>query len=244
MSVEIVEVMRRSTQGMTRPYICRGDDGHVYFVKGVGAGRRSQLCEWIAGSLALEIGLPVAPFEIVHVPDELIELEAGLDLGDLGIGPAFASRECGVSELSFSRVKDVPSELQQQVLAFDWWIHNADRILTARGGNPNLFWDEGAGELVVIDHNQAFDQAFDPHDFLAHHVFRAQAATIHHDWLRRHELADAMIAALQHWDSILEQVPEEWWYLDEELITRVDFDHEAIRQGLAQVNRDEFWGWR
>src|SRR5690554_1906990 len=97
--------MRRSTQGMTRPYICRGDDGHVYFVKGVGAGRRSQLCEWIAGSLALEIGLPVAPFEIVHVPDELIELEAGLDLGDLGIGPAFASRECGVSELSFSRVK-------------------------------------------------------------------------------------------------------------------------------------------
>ncbi|NAW11565.1 hypothetical protein GRB80_01755 [Halomonas sp. D1-1] len=235
--------MRRSTQGMTRPYLCRGEDGHVYFVKGLGAGRRSQLCEWIAGSLALETGLPVAPFEIVHVPEELMEFDSGLDLEDLGAGPAFGSRECGVSELSFSRVDEVPNKLQQQVLAFDWWIRNADRILTAKGGNPNLLWDEGAGELVVIDHNQAFDPDFDSVDFLAHHVFCVQTATIQQDLLRRHELADAMIAALQRWDSILEQVPEEWWYLDKEMITRVNFDVDRVREGLDQVNRDDFWRW-
>lgn len=243
MAVEIIEVMRRSTQGMTRPYICRGDDGHVYFVKGIGAGRRSQLCEWIAGSLALETGLPVAPFEIVYVPEELMELDSALDLEDLGAGPAFGSLECGVSELSYSRVVEVPNELQQRVLAFDWWIRNADRILTARGGNPNLFWDEEARELVVIDHNQAFDPAFNPDEFMAHHVFRAQAATIQQDLLRRHELADAMIAALQRWDRILEQVPEEWWHLDNEMITKVNFEVDRIREGLAQVDRDEFWRW-
>lgn len=241
MTVEIVEVMRRSTQGMTQPYICRGDDGHIYFVKGIGAGRRSQLCEWIAGSLAVQIGLPVAHFEIVHVPDELLELDFGLDLMDLGAGPAFGSRECGVSELSYSRVAMVPSEMQQRVLAFDWWIRNADRMLTAKGGNPNLFWDEGAGELVVIDHNQAFDPAFDLDDFLVHHVFRSQAAMIEQDLLLKHDLIDVMIGALQQWGDIIEQVPVEWWYLDEELITHVNFDRARIFEGLSQVDRDEFW---
>ncbi|MEW5824691.1 MAG: HipA family kinase [Pseudomonadota bacterium] len=36
-----VEIIDRSEQGMTRPFICRGEDGFVYFVKGRGAARRS-----------------------------------------------------------------------------------------------------------------------------------------------------------------------------------------------------------
>jgi hypothetical protein len=32
MTIEIIEIMGRSRQGITRPFICRGDDGHVYFV--------------------------------------------------------------------------------------------------------------------------------------------------------------------------------------------------------------------
>jgi hypothetical protein len=69
-SVEIVEIMGRSEQGVTRPFICRGDDGHVYFVKGRGAGMRSLICEWIAGQLGRRLGLPIAPFEIVEVGPE------------------------------------------------------------------------------------------------------------------------------------------------------------------------------
>lgn len=38
MTVQIVEVIRRSEQGITLPYICRGDNDKVYFVKGIGAG--------------------------------------------------------------------------------------------------------------------------------------------------------------------------------------------------------------
>lgn len=41
MTVEIVEILRRSEQGMTKPFICRGDDGEIYFVKGQNAGHRS-----------------------------------------------------------------------------------------------------------------------------------------------------------------------------------------------------------
>lgn len=34
MSLYFVEILERSTQGRTEPYICRCDDGEVYFIKG------------------------------------------------------------------------------------------------------------------------------------------------------------------------------------------------------------------
>ena len=45
MSLVIVEVIERSIQGRTEPYICRGDDGEVYFVKGRSATRRGLINE-------------------------------------------------------------------------------------------------------------------------------------------------------------------------------------------------------
>ena len=42
MTVNIVEIIRRSTQGITRPFLCRGDDNWLYYVKGHGAGRAGQ----------------------------------------------------------------------------------------------------------------------------------------------------------------------------------------------------------
>lgn len=100
--VEIVEVLRRSEHGMTRPFICRGDDDNVYFVKGFGAGRDSQIKEWIAGNLALTFGIPLAPFRIVTVSEELTDLMMPGDAADLGSGPAFGSQEQIVTELAFS----------------------------------------------------------------------------------------------------------------------------------------------
>ena len=166
---QIIEILGRSEQGMTKPYICRGDDDNIYFVKGVGAGRRSQVCEWIAGSLGIELSLPIAPFKIVEVPDELVEDNP--QYSDLGFGPAFGSLRQTIMELNYAGIEQVPDELQRKVLAFDWWIHNNDRMLTESGGNPNLFWEPEGEQLVVIDHNQAFDPEFSAKDFLDYHVF-------------------------------------------------------------------------
>lgn len=55
--IQIVEILGWSEQGLTHPFICRGGDDNTWFVKGVGAGRRGQACEWIAGELALDPGL-------------------------------------------------------------------------------------------------------------------------------------------------------------------------------------------
>ena len=243
MTVEIIEVLRRSDQGITRPFICRGDDGETYFVKGVDAGRRSQICEWVAGRLAVLLGLPLAPFEIVDIPEEFLELNIGLDLAGLGVGPAFGSLERQVTELTVSAVEQVPQDLQQDVLVFDWWVRNADRCLGEHGGNPNLLWDPGSRELVVIDHNQAFDFSADREDFYNHHVFCTQLRELSGDFFRRTEYNDKFSSALESWSQIIAEIPETWWYADLEMTVPVDFDAEAVYELLREFEQEEFWNW-
>src|SRR5699024_2997109 len=136
-----------------------------------GAGHRSLVCEWICGQLGRAIGLPIAPFEIVNVPRELTEIDSPLNLRDLGPGSAFGSRQQQVTEITIDAIPEVPAQLRQDVLLFDWWIKNGDRMLTAYGGNPNLFWEPGQRELVVIDHNIALETELEFNDFIELHIF-------------------------------------------------------------------------
>ncbi len=240
-TVEIVEVLRRSEQGMTKPFICRGDDGEIYFVKGIGATRRGQICEWIAGKLGLALGIPVAPFTIVEIPEDLLDLDVGLDLTDLGAGPAFGSLRQEVMELTASTAMEVPEPVQQDVLAFDWWIRNGDRSLTEKGGNPNLFWEPGHRQLVVIDHNQAFDSDFDAKEFLGYHVFSGQQIKVFGDMLRTVEYNQRFLSALDDWHDICHSLPEAWKYSDLEMTIPVDFDLEAAYELLKSCEREDFW---
>ena len=54
MAVTIVEVKRRSRQGVTRPFYCRGDDDRWYWAKGNFAGKAALCYEWLAGRVAQE----------------------------------------------------------------------------------------------------------------------------------------------------------------------------------------------
>nr|WP_116744288.1 HipA family kinase [Janthinobacterium sp. 78] len=166
-TIFIDEVLGRAQQGITEPFICRGDDGAIYFIKGKGAGRRSQICEWVSAQLATEFGLPIAEYALAEVAEELIEANAFPNISQLGSGIVFASRELPHPQELTAITRDlVPDQLANDVLVFDWWLHNEDRHLTERGGNPNLLWDMQNSELVVIDHNQAFDRHFNPSNFL------------------------------------------------------------------------------
>lgn len=241
MAVQIIEVIRRSDQGLTRPFICRGDDDEVYFVKGLDAGRRSLICEWIAGRLGVALGLPVAPFEIVDVPTELLHAGGGLNLADLGAGPAFGSRRREVMELNAATIELISDDVQRDVLAFDWWIKNPDRYLTERGGNPNLFWDTSVGELVVIDHNQAFAPDFEPEIFRDLHVFAGQANSVFRDIARRAEYNQRFADALADWECIRDSLPEEWHYIDPEMSIPVDFDLNSAHERLREFREPDFW---
>jgi hypothetical protein len=233
--VEIVEIIRRSEQGITRPFICRADDGHLYFVKGRGAGVRSLIAEWVCGHLAQALGLPCAAFAVAHIPEELAAPGLVPEFSDLGAGPAFGSLALPhAQEISLSHLAGVDGALQADVLAFDWWIRNSDRTLTGQGGNPNLLWDQDRGSLVVIDHNQAFDPAFDAQAFRELHVFSAMAGRI-----SRADYQSRLESALAVLDSACDSVPLEWWWSAEGV--PADFDRREIRSLLERCREPGFW---
>lgn len=236
----IVEILERSEQGVTRPFLCRCEDEQLYYVKGRYAGPRSLLCEWLAGHLARALGLPVPEFFIVQAPQALLDLYP--EGRDLGPTPAFASRKVAhVQELTVSHLDDVDAALQRDVLVFDWWVRNQDRTLTTLSGNPNLMWDATDKRLVVIDHNVAFDPEFAAVGFSEAHVFSAQIPFSFHDLAECGRYAQRLREALAVWPEACKNVPAEWWFVDEERTVPTDFDPTAALAMLNRCTTEEFW---
>lgn len=239
-TVVIEEIMGRARQGITKPFICRGDDGHVHYVKGQVAGRRSLVCEWVAAQLATSFGLPIADYALAEVPAELIIPGQKPDLSQLGAGIVFASRELPhVQELSVTTRALVSVEQATDVLVFDWWLHNEDRHLTELGGNPNLLWDIQTEQLAVIDHNQAFDPDFDSARFLASHVFADRWNCVSADLVEQAKYLEKMETVLAELNKVRDSIPEPWWFVDDGVPANVSWDE--IVRCLERCRLDDFW---
>lgn len=239
-TVVIEEILRRSIHGVTRPFVCRGDDGALYYVKGRGAGRRSQICEWVAARLATAFGLPIAEYALAEVPVELVEAQAFPEINDLGCGIVFASRESPHPQELTVTTRDLVSDgLAMDVLVFDWWLHNEDRHMTGLGGNPNLLWDMQEDALVVIDHNQAFDRDFRAEDFLESHVFAGYWNRIYGDHVERERYQSRLAALLPSLPGIRASIPDAWWFVDEGVPADVTWDE--IVTCLERCRREDFW---
>lgn len=242
MDLTVVEVLERSKQGRTEPYICRCDDGEVYFVKGRSATRPGLINEWLCARLGVAFGLPIAPFTIATVPDELIEADLSGWLDGLGSGEVFVSQRVTAIDLTDTHRDLVPLALRQDIIAFDWWVRNGDRNLTAWGGNPNLLWNPaGDGSLIVIDHNLAFDPDFSPVDFLDLHVFSDDIPTMFSDFVLRTTYAARFAAALNAWDESCATLPESWLFIDPEKTIPVNFPFQDVKRLLDNALTDEFW---
>lgn len=238
--LQIEEIIERSEQGMTKPFLCRCEDGNLYYVKGNGAGRHSLLCEWLAGHLAKAFGLPIPPFAVMQAPRELVELFP--EGSELGFGLAFGSRVVAhTQELAEPHLGEIPALQRRDVLVFDWWTHNTDRTLTQLGGNPNLLWDTETDKLVVIDHNAAFDLDFDPKTFSKTHVFSDDIPSIFHDLVEPDRYANRFLDALVVWPEACENIPDEWWFADEERTVPANFDPKAALELLNHHTHNTFW---
>ena len=239
-TVILEEVLGRSIQGKTEPFICRGEDGETYYVKGAGAGRRSLICEWVAGQLATEFGLPIAGYALAEVPSALVSHGGRADIRDLGAGLVFASRLLpNVQELTPTTRELVPDDVALDVLVFDWWLHNEDRHLTENGGNPNLLWDVSGDELVVIDHNLAFDPDFNTTNFLESHVFASHWNSVFSDHFVRSAYEKRMVQALICLPAIRASIPSQWWWVDDGVPASVSWD--AIAACIDRCNHPDFW---
>ncbi len=242
MPIEIDEVLRRSEQGATEPYICRGSDGKLYFVKGRGAGYDSLVKEWVAGQLARRLGLPIPTFCFVDVPQGLYEAGRSGPLGDLGAGLLFGSENVeNVNEISFVNVDKAPAELKRDIAAFDWWIKNGDRTLTEAGGNPNLLWSETDHRLVVIDHNLAFDEEVTLRSQLESHIFRQSLSEICDRADLRARYTARFEEAFVELPQIFRDIPERWFYVDDACTVDINLSLDRIESILERHRVPAFW---
>src|SRR5262245_25457640 len=92
MTVQVTEIISRSVQGITRPFLCRADDGRLYYVKGNGAGRRALIAEWIGRHLGQRLGLPIPAFRQAIIPADLLQYSTREDISELGAGVGFGSQ--------------------------------------------------------------------------------------------------------------------------------------------------------
>lgn len=235
--VSIVEIIGPAEQGVSRPYKCRGEDGLLYYVKGRQTDRHSVWAEWLCGHLAVAFGLNLPPFRLVEISPELLE-ETRADWRDLGAGIGFGSEHCANPtwfEPGFAA--QVPPDIQRDVLVFDWWVGNMDRTI----GNPNLLWDAAQRQLVVIDHNQAFDSAFRARDFAALHVFSGVFGSVFDDLVTRDIYAQRLSKALEVWPSACDNAPSEWRWANPEQDVPANFDLAATGAFLERCRSADFW---
>ncbi|MCV0394356.1 MAG: hypothetical protein K5878_03240 [Rhizobiaceae bacterium] len=192
--------------------------------------------------MALKLGLPVAPFDVVDIPTELIIPGTDLELEQLGSGPCFGSlgREL-TTELRFGQIELLPVALRREIAVFDRWIRNYDRSLSIRGGNPNLLWANDEQTLVMIDHNNAFDCAVDLDEFVSGHVFGRDFLDACHDPDGIASYRARLDKALVSWEEIISAVPSAWLFLDKWETVPTDFSFDEALAVLHEHHTEGFW---
>lgn len=234
--LQVVEILGRTEQGMQEPFKCIATDGHLYYVKGRQTNRASLCHEWICGHLGKELGLPLPPFELLHVPQVLVdELPVGWKV--LGEGMAFGSRQhSGCTWLDVAQLQYIPMDLQTKIFAFDWWIQNIDR----NDGNPNLLWSASQRELVVIDHNLAFDPTLTPEAFRQNHIFRRCWERA--DLVTRSDLQGRFCRAMDTvFEDACQNIPPAWHWNNPECDIPANIDLNSIQATLARCQLPDFW---
>ena len=244
-TVTIEEVIGRSEQGKTRPFLCRGEDGFTYFVKGQAAGQDSLIKELLCGQLAQAFGLQIAPFALVDVPEALLRPTIRADIAELGAGVCFGSRALPhVQEFSLANkdAAELDADFCRQaadIFVFDWWVCNQDRTLTVHGGNPNLLWDYQQNQLVVIDHNLAFDEADATLACYETHVFYREGTEALADYFAKDTFGKRLEDALAGFELACDNVPSAWWWYADGVPTA--FDRVQALRLLSRFQSDSFW---
>jgi hypothetical protein len=241
--IQIIEIIKKADQGFCKPFLCKGDDGYLYYVKGFIDGRpqrEDQVKEWICAHLARAFDLPVPNFYIVDIPQELHEVSSE-HFKQLGYGPAFASRYVqGSLWMESQNMIDASAQVAKDILLFDYWIRNLDRTK----GNTNLLADASNQALHVIDHNQAFDVDYSDEVFFQNHVFTDLSSEVFSDIDIRSKYLQRIDTAIAVFSTAQFSIPEEWHWLDVEQSVPADIDYDAFLAILSKYNHDQFWSIR
>ncbi|HSJ01646.1 MAG: HipA family kinase [Verrucomicrobium sp.] len=259
----ITQILARSEQGMTRPFICKAGDQSTYYVKGRHAGLRSLCCEWVAGRLIKAVlphtELSVPEFSMIEVPGAILDASARRDVRDLGVGTVFGSRMiAGGQELTWADTQVWTDETMALLILVDLWIQNEDRSLSELGGNPNLLTTRfastpettvgrepslGIPSLWAYDFNLAFDSEFSRLRFFQSHVFGGLLG----DWPEgfRDKMEGPLRSALHLVPEIFEELPLEWLHVDGDTTMPVQLDQMHVQSVLSLpfTESENFWSF-
>lgn len=236
--LQIEEVLYQIDQGMSGPYLCKAEDGNKYIVKGRHSGRKSQICELLAWHMASVFGLPVPPYKLLEMGEDLYE-ELPFPLRGIGKGVAFGSLEvagarwCEQNDLGYAK-----EQFRRDLLVFDYWVRNEDRCLH----NTNLLFNDGDKSFSVIDHNRIFEFDTSELSLLEDHVFAGEREAIRGDLILHAQYGERLSNALQAWHEACDNLPPEWMWANDERDVPVDFDMQAAYDSLLRFESLGFWG--
>ena len=210
--LEVHELTRRSIQGQTKPWHCRLSNGHTYYIKGTEALHRGLIVELLCAQLGRSLGLPIPNSEIAYLDQALLKYndEAKKDFGENNCY-VFASKEMeNLVELKYSDLVSINPQVAKLLFFFDYLIQNEDRTLTEHSGNPNLFLNPNNSELVVLDHNLAFDTNFNFDGNKNIHAFQSFWYEIQLDLHFRTEMMEKLPIAINELAEYAKLIPAEW----------------------------------
>jgi len=226
-----------SDQGMSEPYRCIAEDDTEYYAKGLRSTRASQINEWLCANMAAAIQLPIAKFSLLNVPSYLFE-ELSDKQKKIGLGCCFGSQTVhDVIIFEEANIKKIPFDIQLKIVAFDWLIKNGDRTR----GNSNLLFQPLSQELVVIDHNLAFDSKLTGSEFLENHIFRNAMQSIISDYDLQSKLIDFLNPALPAYHDACNNLPPEWEWLNNERDLKAEYNFQFSFDTLNRLNNGQLW---
>lgn len=235
----VYAITGRSTQGRTRPFFCKLEKRECdAYVKGNHAGITSCVKEWVCYRLGRILGLPIPEACIAFVPSTVVEQTIREDLDELRAGEWFASTVVPqATELLYTQINDVPSELRELVLFFDIWVMNGDRQLGENGGNANFLHTynlmSAECNYHVIDHNLAFDETESLEQLKKHHIFKNEISQICSIEFRS-KIEPLLTEAFEALEDIWNEMPDEW--IENSLIK-----YEEICTLMGRFKDERFW---
>jgi len=150
----------RISTGVSKPFIVECFDNKSYVIKYLGNDQSDKILinELICYRLARKVGIPVPEPRIVHIPNELIEFEIGLQTLGVSSGRHFGSLYYK-DTVTFTGVNSLKSisnkEAIAKIIAFDYWVGNDDRCDNL--GNLLINTSKNKNCLIAIDYGNAFN---------------------------------------------------------------------------------------
>ncbi len=232
----IVEILHQMQQGATAPYLCLADNDKKYVIKRQRAGFEGCIKEWLFGKLGQVFGLPIPDCGLFYVDSSLLEYNDDYKF-EIGEGVAFGSEHIpDLQEVNYQQLQSFPKNKLQDLYVFDYWIRNADRNLTELSGNPNLFYKQSNLEVIVLDHNLAFDNDFSIENHHKLHV-STQFWPVQIDYELQHSYEERIKMALANWDDLVANIPDDW----KEGVANFDGLINEIKLILNEYQKKQFW---